>query len=332
MLHANTPVNEPPEPQTSLGAQTSWPLLTINILSFNRRAEVRQTLGELQNIDYPRESLEIIVVDNASVDGTKEMIEREFPDVKVVRIYPNCGIAGWNAGFQAGRGEYFLVLDDDSAPTSGLQDAIQHLQQNPQIGILACKITGGWATDEKLPDGADRMGFIGCGALIRREVVQKIGGFAPWLYLYAHEWEYGVRVLEAGFEIRYFKECVVHHRGSLSMRSFRKICIYTTRNNLLIIHKYFARERFVLMARTVFHLTNWGRVEFGPERGRALFYVLRGLGMFLREKSKHSQTFVKPEVQNKYVRLFALTQPLWVLPVNFVWRRLTGSNKIHPAE
>lgn len=303
------------------------PLVTVNILSFNRREEVRQTLRELEGVAYPRESLEILVVDNASSDGTSEMIEREFPDVRVVVLHPNRGIAGWNAGFEAGRGDFFLVLDDDSAPQSGLKDAIAHLQDHPQIGILACKITGGWATSEKQKDDAELMGFVGCGAIIRREVVEAIGGFAPWLYLYAHEWEYGVRCLDAGFDIRYFKGCVVHHRGSMSMRSYKKLTIYTTRNNLLIIHKYFARNRPVLMARTLFNLFNWGRVEFGAERGRAWFYVIRGFGRYLRDAPKLEQTFVKPEVQQRYVRLFPLTQAIWLVLVNFIAKRLTGATE-----
>ncbi len=314
-----------PSESASPSESTAWPKVTINILSYNRREEVRQTLGELAPLDYPREALEIIVVDNASSDGTKEMIESEFPDVKLVVLFPNRGIAGWNAGFEAGTGDFFLVLDDDSAPQSGLKEAVAFLQRNPQIGILACTITGGWATHEEAKDNAELMGFIGCGAIIRREVVEAIGGYAPWIYLYAHEWEYSVRCLEAGFDIRYFKGCVVHHRGSLSLRSFKKITVYTTRNNLLIIHKFFARQRPLLMARTIVHLCNWGRRDFGKQKFRTPLYVLRGIVMFLREAPGQKQTFVKPEVQERYVRLFDLTGPIYQLVFNFLSRALIGT-------
>lgn len=308
-----------------------WPLVTINILAYNRRDEVRETLRELQSVDYPREFLEILVVDNASSDGTKEMVEREFPDVKLVVIHPNRGIAGWNAGFETGRGEYFLVLDDDSALQSGLKEAITYLQQNPKVGILALKITGGWATAQSIEDNSELMGFVGCGALIRREVVDAIGGFAPWLYLYAHEWEYSLRCLDAGFDIRQFLGCTVHHRGSLSLRSFKKICVYSTRNNLLIIHKYFAKGRLLPMVRVVFHLLNWGRVEFGAERGRTPLYVLRGIGHFLRAKNQIAPTYVKPEVQKRYVRLYILTQPIYISLLKFASRRVPGASEFEKS-
>ncbi len=298
-----------------------WPLVTINILAFNRREEVRQTLGELQSVDYPREALEILVVDNASSDGTGEMIAEEFPDVRVVTLAPNRAVAGWNAGFEAGRGEFFLVLDDDSAPQSGLKEAVVYLQENPKVGILACNIVGGPFTTEAWKDKQDFIGFVGCGALIRREVVEAIGGYARWIHLYAHEWEYGLRCMNAGFEIRFFEGCVVRHRASPVNRSTRRSRVYSTRNELLIVHKYFASQRALLLARTLFYNFNACR----EEGLKTLFYVVRGFGMFVREASRLKQTFVRPEVQRKYVELYWSTQPVFGSVWKFVRKRLTGS-------
>ncbi len=293
--------------QIGPNAPASWPLLTINILAFNRHEEVRETLRELQNIDYPRESLEIIVVDNASTDGTREMVESEFPDVRVVSLQPNRAVAGWNAGFEAGRGEFFLVLDDDSAPQSGLKDAIAFLQQNPKVGILACQIVGGPFTTQDWKTQKQFIGFIGCGALIRREVIEKIGGFASWIYLYTHEWEYGLRCLDAGFEIRYFDGCVVRHRASQVNRSARRSRLYSTRNELLIVHKYFRQKRALLLLRTVLHNARFCRTE----GWRSLFYILRACGMFWRDAPRLEQNFVQPHVQRQYVALYWSLQPLW---------------------
>ncbi len=305
----------------SSSAPAPSPLVTINILAYNRRDEVRQTLRELEKVDYPREQLEILVVDNASSDGTGEMIAEEFPDVRVVTLAPNRAVAGWNAGFEAGRGEFFLVLDDDSAPQSGLKEAIAFLQSHPSIGILALKITGGLYTTQMLEDEQEFIGFIGCGAIIRREVVEAIGGYAPWIYLYAHEWEYGVRCLDAGFDIRYFKGCTVHHRASEVNRSTRRSRVYSTRNELLIIHKYFSRQRALLMMRTLFY----NAVSFRGDVARSLIYTLRGWAMFLRDARQLNASFVKPEVQQKYVALYWSTRP--ILPGFFgrVFKRLNPS-------
>lgn len=287
-------------------ASAIWPLVSVNILAYNRRDEIRQTLTELQSVDYPAEQLEILVVDNASTDDTKEMVECEFPDVKVIRVEPNRAVAGWNAGFEAGRGEYFLVLDDDSAPQSGLKDAIAFLQHNPKVGILACQIVGGPFTTQEWKS-EECIGFIGCGALIRRGVIEKIGGFASWIHLYTHEWEFGLRALDAGFEIRYFDECVVRHRASEVNRSTRRSRLYSTRNELLIVHKYFRTGRALLLLRTVLHNARFVRTE----GARSLLYIVRACGMFWREAPRLEQTFVKPEVQRQYVALYWSMQPLW---------------------
>ena len=295
-----------PRDATKAETKTAWPLLTVNILAYNRKDEVRQTLRELEGVDYPREQLEIIVVDNDSSDGTKEMVEAEFPHVRLLDIHPNRAVAGWNAGFEAGRGDYFLVLDDDSCPQSGLKEAITYLQQNPKVGILACQIMGGPFTTQDWENKEEFVGFIGCGALIRRDVVQAIGGYASWIHLYTHEWEYGLRCLDAGFEIRYFEGCVVRHRASQVNRSARRSRVYSTRNELLIVHRYFRTGRPLLLLRTVLHNARFCRTE----GWRSLFYILRAVGMFWREAPHLEQSFVKPQVQRQYVALYWSLQPL----------------------
>lgn len=290
-----------------------WPLLTVNVLAYNRLEEVRRTLLNLQSADYPRERLEIIVVDNESSDGTGDMVKREFPDVRVVRVEPNRAVAGWNAGFEAGTGDYFLVLDDDASPERGLKDAIAYLEANPKVGILACNIVGGPFTTQLMKDKQKWLGFVGCGAIIRRAVFEKIGGFAPWIHLYSHEWEYGIRTLDAGFEIRYFAACVVKHRASAIGRSSRKTVAYTTRNEMLIVHIYFRRQRWLYLLRTAFYNAWLWRHEMSA--------VWEGARMFWRVRSHHGHRFVKPSVQSFYARNFWSTQP-------FFWRVLRKAGRV----
>jgi len=67
------------------------PLVTVNILSYNRKDELRFTLTKVYEQDY--KNIEVIVVDNASSDGTLEMVEEEFPNVKLIKLDKNIGIA-----------------------------------------------------------------------------------------------------------------------------------------------------------------------------------------------------------------------------------------------
>ncbi len=287
-----------------------WPLLTINILAYNRRDDLRTTLQEItSNIDYPKDKIEIIVNDNASGDGTAEMVRDEFPGVKLIRIPVNTGIAGWNHGFVNGMGKYFLVLDDDSHPVEGVKDAVAFLEENKDIGILACKITGGAFTTSRRIHLQDWIGFIGAGAIIRREVVERIGGYANWMFLYSHEWEYGLRVLDAGFGIKYFEKCVVNHRTSTTHRSFKRLRTFTTRNELAIIYLYFPWKKIpLLLFRTFF----WNMWKFRKEGMAGIGYAVNGAFLFLKliPGIKNNREVVNEKIQEVYISSFWSTQPV----------------------
>ncbi len=286
------------------------PLLTVNILAYNRKEEVRTTLNNIiDHLDYPEEKLEIIVNDNASVDGTSDMIIKEFPQVKLIRIPENKGISGWNYGFVNGRGEYFLVLDDDSHPVEGLKEAIIFMEENKNIGVLACKIIGGAFTTQALTHLQDWVGFIGAGVIIKKDVINKVGGYGDWMFIYAHEWEYGIRVLDAGFDIKYFEKCVVNHRTSKINRSFERLRTYTTRNELAIIYLSFPWGKIpVLLFRTLF----WNMLRFRKEGISSAFYPLKGFLLFVKliPEIKKKRKVVNEEVQNTYTSIFWSTRPV----------------------
>ena len=105
---------------------TRWPSVTIVFLVFNRREELRESLARmLSDSGYPSDRLHMIVVDNASTDGSGDMVRSEFPDVRVITHDRNVGVSGWNAGFAAAEGDWVLALDDDCyLPTDGLARAV----------------------------------------------------------------------------------------------------------------------------------------------------------------------------------------------------------------
>src|SRR3954452_6235845 len=108
------------------------PVVTAAILAFNRRDELATTLSTLlTRLDWPPDRLEIVGVDNASTDGTAEMVRECFPSVKLIVAPTNEGIGAWNRAFAVGRGDYFLVLDDD-CHISGtvLRQAVEHARRH----------------------------------------------------------------------------------------------------------------------------------------------------------------------------------------------------------
>lgn len=301
--------------------ETTWPMVTVNILAFNRKDEVRITLSKIINdLDYPKDCLEIIVVDNASTDGTKEMVRSEFPEVKLIANDTNVGISAWNMGFKIGRGDYFLVLDDDSAPESGLKEAIAYLEQHDEVGVLACNIIGGAFTTDKsnLEHKQDWIGFIGCGAIITRRAIESVGGYADWIFVYAHEWEYGIRCLDHGHVIKYFEDCVVHHRASKANRSPKRLITYSTRNELLIVYKFFPKRRALFLMRVLCN----NALNYRLEGMKALMHFMEGVGMFLAEARRHDRTYVKYEVQESYASVFWATKPVIPRLINKMARSL----------
>ncbi|WP_158828339.1 glycosyltransferase family 2 protein [Mucilaginibacter lacusdianchii] len=216
--------------------------ISFVILNYNREAEVLQTIEKTHQLMQGRTDYEIIIVDNASTDNSVASLKALSNKIKLVTRPSNNGIAGWNDGFAEASGKYMVVLDDDSNVESGIDEAINYLDVHSEVGVLSLNITGGaFQTDDRV-DLQDCTDFIGCGAVIRKEVYNKIGGFAEWLFIYTHEWEYGLRVLNAGYKIKYFEKCKVLHRTSALNRTPKRLKIFSVRNELVIVYKYFSTE------------------------------------------------------------------------------------------
>jgi glycosyltransferase involved in cell wall biosynthesis len=177
------------------------PVVTAAILAFNRRDELATTLSTLlTRLDWPAGRLEIVVVDNASTDGTAEMVRERFPSVKLILSPTNEGIGAWNRAFAVGRGDWFLVLDDD-CHISGtvLRQAVEHARRHAadMVSFGVDSTTPGVAFSDAYRTGL--LSFWGCAVLIARGPVEVLGGFESRLFLWCHEVEYTMRFLNAGF-------------------------------------------------------------------------------------------------------------------------------------
>ena len=202
------------------------PLVTVNILSFNRKDELRITLTKVFEQDY--KNIEVIVVDNASSDGTQEMVKNEFPEVKLIGLKENIGIAGWNKGFEAAKGEYVLVLDDDSYPGKGTIEGGVHLMSVESkavvIGFTIYNTNFNLIENrqeyiESKGEISEPLGFIGCGALIRRRIFLDLEGFESAIFLYYNELEFSIRAKNNGYKILFDPNHVVLHTYSLNQRN-----------------------------------------------------------------------------------------------------------------
>ncbi len=271
--------------------------LSFVILNFNREKELLQTLEKTQQLMAGKSGFEIIVVDNASADNSVVSVKKFFPSVRLIERKTNSGIAGWNDGFEAAKGEYMIVLDDDSNIESGLDEAIKVLDEYPDTGILALNVTGGAFPTDYLIHMQDNIDFIGCGAIIRKEVFNKIGGFAEWLFIYTHEWEYAIRCLNAGYKIKYFEDCHVTHRTSNINRTSKRLKVFSIRNEMAIVYKFFSeQDRAKYVARV--YLNNLKSIYHYGISSIPWYYM--ALKEFLKLRKSLEHTPVSREVQDFY--------------------------------
>ena len=117
--------------------------VSVIIVSFNTCEVLRQCLQSVLDNAIGLQA-EIIVVDNASTDGSPEMVEEEFPTVRLMRSPHNLGFAaGNNRALKIAQGRYFVLLNSDAFFAPGaLALAIRHMDETPECGLGGCRLIG----------------------------------------------------------------------------------------------------------------------------------------------------------------------------------------------
>ena len=216
------------EPEYALAPATEagedpWPRITVVFLAYNRREDLRLSLSKtLVELDYEPDRLDVIVVDNASSDGTAEMVRHEFPGVQLIERSWNCGISGWNDGFARATGDYVLALDDDCyLPPDGLRRAIAEARRE-EADLVSFGVRSAVREEWRFDIDEYRTGllaFWGCAVLTRRRVLEALGGYDPEIFLWANEVEFLLRFYDRRFRHLYLPEVVaVHAKAPLTPR------------------------------------------------------------------------------------------------------------------
>lgn len=213
--------------------------------------DLRESLLHFSHQTYA--PLEIIVIDNNSEDGTIGMIESEFPEVKLIKLCQNTGVAAYNVGMRAAMGEIIVVSDNDSylEPT-GVEKIVRKFSVSKEnLAVVACEVIYipqnqiyNWyylPVDRKNPEetGYAANMFIGAGAAIRRDVLTKVGYYSEDYFLYMNEIDLSTRIIGAGYEIRFFPDVIAYHRASAVSRAKSKVRLLSFRNVIWYYWKYF---------------------------------------------------------------------------------------------
>ena len=235
-------------PRTNSGARSDIPDVSVCIVSYNTCDFLRACLISLEERAAEGEaSLEIIVADNGSTDGSREMVQSEFPGVRLVDTGGNIGYGrGNNAGLQNARGRYFLIFNSDAeTPPGALAALVKFLDENPQAGAAGAQLVSPDGTlqpswdevptlfdilceqlyiprkrrKDKNSDGkAFEVPWI-CGAalIVRADVFREVHGFDPAYFMYFEDTDLCVRMRQAGHPVFFVPAArVKHHLGASS--------------------------------------------------------------------------------------------------------------------
>lgn len=237
-------------------------LASLIILTRNRKDELLDTLGH--SVDSGG-APQIIVVDNASTDGTTETVSDRFPQVRVITTDRNEGAIARNRGILSAGTPFVAFNDDDSyfAPGS-LERAVAYLQQLPDVGVVAARVMVG---PEEQPDptcqamarsalgqrpgdpGPSILGFLACGFVARTEALRRVGGFDTALSgIGGEESLLALDLVAAGWRLIYAPDVVVHHYpSSVRNRDDRRRTV--VRNDLVVV--WMRRRPLGVIRRTV---------------------------------------------------------------------------------
>jgi GT2 family glycosyltransferase len=237
------------------------PLASVVIPNWNGLQHLPVCLDALRAQTYPH--LEVILVDNGSIDGSQAFVTEHYPEVRLLALDRNLGLTGGNnVGFRAAQGEILVSLNNDTEADPRFVEAlVTALRDHPQAGLAAAKMLlfdrrdvihsagdgygadgipfnrGVWQRDEGQFDEAGWV-FGGCGGAVayRRAMLDEIGMFDEAFFMYCEDVDLNWRAQLAGWTCWYTPEAVVYHKlsatGGGPIASF-----YTGRNTLWVIAK-----------------------------------------------------------------------------------------------
>ncbi|MBP7145997.1 MAG: glycosyltransferase family 2 protein [Acidobacteria bacterium] len=220
------------------------PAVAAIVLSFNGRAAVVRCVESLRGSSYPR--LDVIVVDNASTDGTPDEVERRFPGCLLLRNGQNLGFgAGCNVGMEAaldrGAELLFLVNQDTYVDRATIATLAKFMGEHPRAGVVGPKT---WSS-QPMPDGRPKLLYAGSwrgrlplsqrlpgieqadagqfdrpsptdfvwghGMMLRASALRAVGLFDPAFFMYYEDLDLCRRMQAGGHEVWFEPRAVMWH-------------------------------------------------------------------------------------------------------------------------
>ncbi len=261
------------------------PDVTIIIVSWNTREILRDCLRSVYEnagaLDF-----ETIVVDNASADGSAEMVARDFPQVQLVANGDNRGFAAANnQGMALARGRYVLLLNSDTVVLDrALEKTLAFADAHPEAAVVGCRVLNPDRTWQRtcsmFPSalnmllsatyvyklfpksrfwGREFMTYwdrsdvravevvSGTFMLVRREAIEKVGRMDEAFFMYAEETDWCYRFHRAGYQMLFTPAASIIHLGGASSRQIAsKMRLQLSAGILYFLKKHKSRREYIL--------------------------------------------------------------------------------------
>ena len=250
-------------PTSSLDARrresaSQIPEASVIVLTYNSAAHLSACLSRLRRQTH--RNFEVIVVDNASTDGSADLAVRCLAEAVLVRIPTNAGYAaGCNAGFRRARGAYLAVIGPDCEPEPEWLGALVDACREPGVGLATSMVRHHSNRSLINTSGNDvhllGLGFChglddpwqmhaqpatvasisGCSFAMPSQVFEDIGGFDEDFFMYCEDTDLSLRAWMAGYRIAYVPSSVAFHRYCLDVRPEKFFRL--ERNRYLVLFK-----------------------------------------------------------------------------------------------
>ncbi|MGA2916367.1 MAG: glycosyltransferase family 2 protein [Sedimentisphaerales bacterium] len=235
------------------------PMVSVVIPNWNGRKYLNDCITSLRGQSH--NNLEIIVVDNASEDDSVEFLQKNFPEVIVIKHSKNLGFGGANnTGIRTAHGKYIMMLNNDTRlEPKCVEELIKPIEKNERYGACASKILlqyednildvagiavcldglsigrGRLESGDKFNQEEEVFFASDCGCLYKKEMLDDIGLtneiYDEDFFAYADETDMGWRAQLAGWKCIYSPQAVVHHYHSASSGSYSSFKAFLVERN-----------------------------------------------------------------------------------------------------
>jgi GT2 family glycosyltransferase/glycosyltransferase involved in cell wall biosynthesis len=246
------------------------PVVSVVVVNYRGAEDTITCLRALAELSYPADKIQVVVVDNASGDGSAERIRAAVPSATVVESPENLGFAGGcNLGVESATGSVLAFLNNDARPhPDWVRAAVRVLQAEPTVGAVASKVLDWDGTDIDFVDGgltwfgmgykrhaglpddgshdAPRDVLFGTGSALfaRASVFKSLGGFDERFFMFYEDVDLGWRMNLRGWRVRYEPSSLTFHKHHASMSSIdhsRELYLLE-RNALAALYKNFSDD------------------------------------------------------------------------------------------